>query len=231
MHALTARGLFCALAIMAAKAGAQPAGLAAPKLAPIRQLTPVAPDLSGTIAQPVTAKRFWGEWERARRDASALPKLRRLIAPAIGLSADKQIAYVQSVISRSIAWRSDATAWGRHDYWASAAETLSRGTGDAEDRAIVKMQALRALGFPTNALYLTLGRDKVAGPQAVLVVRHGGRYYMLDDTGAPPYTPDKRPEFTPVITFGFGGSWVHRNHVAEARTGPARPGGSAAAND
>ena len=104
---------------------------------------------------------------------------------------------------------SDATEWGQHDYWASAAETLEHGAGDMEDRAIVKMQALRALGFSTRDLYLTMGRDKVGGPITVLIVRLGGRYYVLDDDGGPPFTTDKRPEFKPLMTFGYGGSWVH----------------------
>src|SRR5215210_8094074 len=99
---------------------------------------------------------------------------------------------------------------GRYDdYWASAQETLEHGVGDMEDRAIVKMQALRALGFPTRDLYLTMGRDKVGGPVTVLIVRSGGRYVVLDDSAGAPFTTDHRPEFTPMLTFGFGGSWIH----------------------
>jgi predicted transglutaminase-like cysteine proteinase len=190
----------------------------------------VAPKLFGTVARPVTAKRFSDEWERARRDASTTPEMRQLIAPAAHLGRQQQIAYVQSAVMDLIAWRSDATVWGRHDYWASAAETLSRGTGDIEDRAIVKMQALRAMGFPTHALYMTLGRDKVAGPQAVLVVCNRGRYYLLDDTGAAPYTPDERPEFTPFLTFGYGTSWVHVSRVPEATSATGASKSETAAN-
>jgi predicted transglutaminase-like cysteine proteinase len=78
-----------------------------------------------------------------------------------------------------------------------------------EDRAIVKMQALRTLGVPSRDLYLTLGRDRVGGPITVLIVRVGQRFWVLDDTGGAPFTTDRRPDFEPMITLGHGGSWIH----------------------
>jgi predicted transglutaminase-like cysteine proteinase len=135
--------------------------------------------------------------------------MQRLIAPARTLPREQQIAYVHRAVAHQIRWMSDATQWGQHDYWASAAETLRSGAGDMEDRAIVKMQALRALGFPSRDLYLTMGTDKVGGPITVLVVRLGNRYYVLDDTDGAPFTSDRRPEFRPMLTFGYGGFWIH----------------------
>ena len=168
-----------------------------------------APNLFGSITLLVKAVRYVDDWERARRDDSGDPRMRSLIAPALRLTPQQQILYIQGAVFRRIRWMSDATQWGQHDYWASAAETLEHGAGDMEDRAIVKMQALHALGFPTRDLYLTMGRDKVGGPITVLIVRLGGRYYVLDDDNGAPYTTDRRPEFKPLMTFGFGGSWVH----------------------
>jgi hypothetical protein len=43
----------------------------------------------------------------------------------------------------------------------------------------------------------------------VLIVRTGGRYIVLDDSAGAPFPTDRRPEFTPQLTFGFGGSWIH----------------------
>lgn len=168
-----------------------------------------APDLFGTIALPVKALRYVDDWERARRDDSDDPRMRALIAPARGMTPQQQIMFIQNAVFHRIRWMSDATLWGQHDYWASAAETLDHGAGDMEDRAIVKMQALHALGFPYADLYLTMGRDKVGGPITVLIVRQAGHYYILDDDDGAPYTTDRRPEFRPLMTFGFGGSWVH----------------------
>lgn len=169
----------------------------------------LAPNFSGTSAVQISAQRFETDWKRARQDATGVPAIRRLVAPAGGLARDQQLGFVQSAVTQLIHWRSDTTLWGKHDYWASAAETLERGFGDSEDRAIVKMQALRALGFAKSDLYLTLARDTVAGPIKVLVVRSGGNYYILDDRGAPPFTPDRRPELHPVLSFGYDAIWVH----------------------
>lgn len=169
----------------------------------------LAPNIFGTLTLPMRPERYLDNWERARRDDSNDPRMRMLIAPARGLSPEEQISYVQAAVHRQIRWRSDATEWGYHDYWASAAETLEHGYGDDDCRAVVKMQALRALGFPTRDLYLTMGQDKVGGPIIVLIVRVGTRYYVLDDTGGTPYTSDRRPEFTPALTFGYGGFWIH----------------------
>lgn len=169
----------------------------------------IAPNLSGTLTIPIKADRYLDGWERARRDDSGDPRMQAQIAPARGLSRAQQVAYVQAAVYQRVHWRSDATEWGYHDYWASAAETLQHGYGDDEDRAIVKMQALRALGFANRDLYVTMGRDKVGGPITVLIVRLDGRYYILDDTSGAPFTTDRRPEFTPMLTFGYGGSWIH----------------------
>jgi len=169
----------------------------------------VAPNMSGTLTIPIRAERYLDGWERARRDDSNDPRMQALIAPARGLTREQQIAYIQAAVFQRIRWRSDATEWGFHDYWASAAETLAHGYGDEEDRAIVKMQALRALGVPNRDLYLTMGRDKVDGQITVLVVRVNKLYYVLPDTGGAPFTSDRRPEFTPMLSFGYGGSWIH----------------------
>jgi len=170
---------------------------------------PLAPALFGTVTLPIRPTRYLDDWERARRDASNVPQMQALIAPARGLSHAQQVYYIQAAVQRAIRWRSDATEWGMHDYWASAQETLEHGVGDMEDRAIVKMQALRALGFSTRDLYLTMGNDMVGGPITVLIVRLDGRFLVLDDTGGMPYSTDRRPEFTPSLTFGYGGSWIH----------------------
>lgn len=222
--AFGALGLACAILSPAGEARAQSAGALAAATLPLAVQRPaVAPALAGTVAVPISAKRFWDNWERARRDASALPQMRRLIAPARAMSRARQIFYVQAAVTRAIKWRSDATQWGRHDYWASASETLGTGFGDMEDRAIVKMQALRALGIPTADLYLTLARDSVAGPETVLIVRDGREYYVLDDTGGTPYRPEQRKEFQPVITFGYGASWVHRPMVQQSLAAGSAP--------
>ena len=176
-------------------------------------VTARGPQLFGMDSVPIRPAQYFDDWERARRDATKNPILRQLIAPARELLPDQQIYYIQAAVPRLIRWRSDATEWGAHDYWASADETLQHGYGDDEDRAIVKMQALLALGFSARNLYLTMGHDKVGGNVVVLIVRHKSRYYVLDDTGGAPFTTDRRPEFRPILTFGYGGFWIHGRRV------------------
>ncbi len=185
---------------------------------------PVTPDLFGTVALPVRAERYAAGWRRAALDASFLPSMQRLVAPARGLSREQQVGYVQAAVTRNIRWISDATEWGLHDYWASAAETLQHGAGDMEDRAIVKMQALRTLGIPTRDLYLTMGRDKVGGPITVLLVRLGRSFYVLDDLGGSPILADRRHGFEPMLTLGHNASWIHGHRVARSRVRTAGTG-------
>jgi predicted transglutaminase-like cysteine proteinase len=177
---------------------------------------PVKPDLFGTVALPARISRYADGWFQSRRDASSHPALQRLIAPARALSRDAQVAYVQEAVHAHIRWRSDATEWSAHDYWASASETLDRGAGDMEDRAILKLQALKALGFPGRDLYITMGRDKVGGPITVLLARVGKSFFVLDDTGGKPVPSELRTGFEPAMTFGANRSWLHGRRSARA---------------
>ena len=173
-------------------------------------LLPAAPAMLDTSTVPIRAERFAIELGRARQDGRSLPAIQKLVAPARHLRPAEKLAFVQTIVTRQVKWMSDTTLWGRHDYWATAAETLGKGAGDMEDRAIVKMQALRALGFGPNDLFLTMARDRVGGPMTVLTARIDGRYYILDDSGAAPFDSEKRRrEFSPVMSFGLAGAWMH----------------------
>ena len=176
------------------------------------------PAMLGTTTVRIRADRFTGSWAQALEDASGLPAMQRLIAPARTLPRPAQIAYVQRAVHANIHWISDATEWGKHDYWATAAQTLSHQAGDMEDRAIVKLQALKALGFDQRDLFITLARDRVGGPLTVVTVRANGRYWILDDTGGTPFLADSRRfEFQPILSFGWTGAWAHRQPVSPAR--------------
>lgn len=190
---------------------ASAAGYPSPLSAVRAIIAPAAgPNILGTIAQPIRAARFSSNAQHAFADAGASPLLQRLIAPARAMNRFQQLAYVQSRVTSNIRWMSDATEWGKHDYWATASETLTHGVGDEEDRAIVKLQALKALGFSQSDLFLTLARDRVGGPITVLMTRLNGRYYVLDDTGGTPFPVEsRRLEFQPVFSFGWNGAWVH----------------------
>lgn len=212
------RRLLCAAPLLAAAATTSSTAFAASPQA-AASLLAAGPNMLGTQAVPIAAIRFSDSLKRAREDASASPALQRLIAQARSLPRLQQMAFVQTAVASNIRWISDATEWGRHDYWASASQTLARHAGDAKNRAIVKLQALRALGFSNSELFLTLARDRVGGPLTVLTVRNGDHYYVMDDTGSPPFLAEtRRFEFQPVMSFGMYGAWVHvRPASAEAQ--------------
>jgi predicted transglutaminase-like cysteine proteinase len=93
-----------------------------------------------------------------------------------------------------------------------------------EDRAIVKMHALRALGFNSGDLFLTLAKDRVGGPVTVLAVRSAGRFFILDDTGGTPFLIESRSrELQPVMSFGWHGAWVHSRGVTLRPVAAAAP--------
>ncbi len=203
---ILAAGALCAISPAAAADSPE----SAPRQSAIYVTANTGPTMLGTSTVSIRAARFNGSWANAMQDATHNPLLLQMIAPARGMPPLQQMQFVQSRVHNSIRWMSDATQWGQHDYWASANQTLQTGAGDMEDRAIVKMQALKALGFGPNNLWLTLARDVVGGPITVLTVRLGGRYYILDDTGGQPYLADsRRKEFQPVLSFSWNGAWVH----------------------
>lgn len=189
---------------------------------------PLPPSMRGTVALPARLSTYSAGWERARRAATGDPRLARLIQPARSLPRAQQLAFVQAAVHRDIGWISDATQYNRRDYWASASETLTRGRGDMEDRAILKMEALKNLGVPARDLFMTVGTDKVAGPVTVLVVRLANQFVILDDSGGAPYLVENRPDFEPMMTLGHGGSWLHgRRRVAPQQLAAKRPVGAA----
>lgn len=222
MRAAARTAAAAGLALVAVPVSAESAEAAAANR-PIIVTGTLAPNLFGTATVPVSLSRYAADWQRAKRTAFDNPQMLNLIAPARGLARDQQVAYIQAAVNRQIRWRSDATEWGHHDYWASASETLARGAGDMEDRAILKMQALRALGFRAGDLILTMGKDKVGGQIVVLIVRTAPtRYLTLDDLGGPPIPVERREGFEPLMSFSAEMAWLHGRRIASRASPPSR---------
>lgn len=169
----------------------------------------VRPNLFGTVAIPGPAGRWSDKWQKVATDGHASPALRALVEPARGLDRLSQLRFVQAQVDRRIGWRSDGTQYGARTYWASASETLANGYGDDDDRAILKYQALRALGFPRSDYYLLMGRDRVRGDYVMLAARAEGRWWLLEEQGDRPITAESRGGFDLMASFGAGKSWVH----------------------
>jgi hypothetical protein len=79
----------------------------------------------------------------------------------------------ESWVARNIPWRSDYDVYGNLEYWAHPSETILRGAGDCEDRAVLT----RSL----NA-YLDQESEVVVQPGHVYIVRDGQAYFGVSDT-------------------------------------------------
>jgi len=182
---------------------------------------PVSPDVFGTVALNAGMTAYDVRWRRVSAADQSDERIAQIAAAAAGLDAMHKLAAVQTEVKHRITWRTDLDGYGISDYWANAGETLTKGVGDSEDIAVVKMQALKAAGFNPRDLYLSVGRDKSRGADALLLARADGQFYVLDDRSDRPLTADAYARFVPVITLGQGKTWLHGRNVASG-TGMAR---------
>jgi predicted transglutaminase-like cysteine proteinase len=182
---------------------------------------PVSPDILGSVGVPVRQTRMDGRWHRVIEPASATA-LARFTGPVATLGRQQQVAFVQGAVNRTVAYRTDIDNWGREDHWATADETLARGSGDCEDFAIVKMQALRQLGFEQRDLYLVIGEDPARGTHAVLLVRLGDRFWVLDDRTNPLVDSARIRNFRPTMTMGSGMAWLYGAELSAHRSAASR---------
>ncbi len=97
-------------------------------------------------------------------------------------SADtlENIAKVNSYINQS-PYVTDFDNWEISDFWEAPLEFLDRH-GDCEDYAIAKYVTLKRLGFDPDAMRIVALNDtNLRIGHAVLMLRFGGRTYILDN--------------------------------------------------
>jgi predicted transglutaminase-like cysteine proteinase len=178
-------------------------------------LPPVSPDVFGTVAVPVSKTRMDDRWVRVSRPVED-SSLRELATSAAGLPRRQQASFVQAIVNRTIRYSSDQENWGQADYWATIEETLHRGAGDCEDIAVMKMHALRQLGFDDKDLYLVVGSDDAGRSHALLIVNLENDFIVLDDRAGRVLKADEVDGFRPILSFGSGMSWVHGTRIGAA---------------
>jgi predicted transglutaminase-like cysteine proteinase len=174
---------------------------------------PAGPDVFGTVAINAGVTFYDARFRRVASNDMRDPLVASLATAAAGLDPVAKLQLVQREVNQRVRWQHDLDNMGVADFWANAGETLRRGTGDSEDIAIVKMQVLKAAGFNPKDLYISIGRHNVRGAHIVLLARAAGGFYVLDDTVQNLMTPAQHGRFTPVMTLGQGGSWVHGRRV------------------
>lgn len=106
------------------------------------------------------------------------------------------------------------------DMWASPGETLSRGAGDCEDYAILKMAALKEAGVPMKDMSVVVVRDTRRNLyHAVLSVVTSDGYLVLDNLSGKVMSDRDLHSYTPLYSVGAAGAWVHGSRVPRSGAG------------
>jgi predicted transglutaminase-like cysteine proteinase len=179
---------------------------------PLILARPASPDAFGTVALNAGVTFYDARFRRVSSTDNRDPMVLSLAAAAANLDPIGKLRMVQQEISQRVHWSHDLDNMGVADFWANAGETLRRGTGDAEDIAIAKMQVLKAAGFDPKDLYISVGRHSSRGAHILLLARTASGFFALDDRdGMVPASQNSK--FTPIMTLGQGMSWIHGRRV------------------
>lgn len=173
----------------------------------------------GTRAIPVRRTRFDDRWDRVRRAAPAALMQRQLRSAnaSPGLSETELLARVNQWVNREIAYVGDDRNYRQRDHWATAEQTIARGSGDCEDFAILKMHMLRAAGVDADRMKLVLLRDLAANADhAFLLVETTGGKLVLDNVTDRLYDGARPQAVRPVLSFSEDRRWVHAYRTAAA---------------
>ena len=181
---------------------------------PLTATPPVSPDVFGTAAIGAGVTFYDARFRRVSLADRNDPAVLAIADTLRGLSQMEQLAVVQREVLARVKWSTDLETMHVADLWANAGETLRRGAGDSEDIAIVQMQALKAAGFNSRDLYISIGRQKPVGAHIVLLARTPDGFMVLDDRVGRPMLAQSNRQFTPVLTIGEGKSWIHGRRIS-----------------
>jgi predicted transglutaminase-like cysteine proteinase len=125
-------------------------------------------------------------------------------------SKAEQVVAVNSYINNAIVYEDDAEVWGKSDYWATPAETFSKGRGDCDDYAIAKFESLKMLGFTENELRIVVLNDERKNIlHAVLSVNINGANYILDNQARDVIADTQIAYYSPIYSIGERNWWKH----------------------
>ncbi len=126
------------------------------------------------------------------------------------MSERTRIEAVNAYVNSRVAFIDDSRRFGVADRWSPAAETLARGRGDCEDYALAKMAMLRRAGVADKDLNFVVLKDLARrADHAVLVVRSGGRFLVLDNNTDAVVDSAQIRDYRPILTFTAGQRFTH----------------------
>lgn len=178
-------------------------------------------DFLASARLPLSRTNFDAQWNSVRRSGLSPRVVSSLAGP--GKPGKAMLAAVNAWSNARIRYKEDRDLYGKADYWATASATLRRGAGDCEDIAILKMQALAALGVPRSDMYLTIARDTIRNADhALLVVKLDGRHWLLDNATDTLLDASESYDYRPIMSFSTSGKWLHGYELPASRLLAAR---------
>lgn len=176
----------------------------------------------GSRRVAISRTMFDDRWERVSHAAMSSRALNRLGVNSAGEDFTSRLAAINAWANTHIRYEEDQAAYGQADYWASSKETLRRRAGDCEDIAILKYQMLAAAGVPRASMYLTIARDLARrADHALLIVRDGARYWMLDNATNALVDAGTAEDYRPIFSFSEERKWIHGYTAQPASAQPA----------
>ena len=186
-----------------------------------------APDVAGGprfVDYPTRPGGPAPRFDFTRLDGAPAPPVRHIADAVAGLSPPAQLQAVNARVNR-VPTRDDRENYGVDDYWATPAEFFRRG-GDCEDFAIAKYAVLERLGWPAAQMWIVVLRETVISPvHAVLMVRHAGRLWTLDNLADPVVEHGRIDWYRPAYSLNRFGTWSHGGALTLAGQRRAAPTG------
>lgn len=143
-----------------------------------------------------------------------------IIDKALTRDGFAQIAEINRSINLNIRPVNDRTTYGVSEFWATPLVTFANGAGDCEDYAIAKYVALHQIGIAESDLRLVVVYDQnTSEHHAVVSVRHGGRWLVLDNRTLAIQEDAQIAHFEPM--FALSGQSVKRIAAVARKMTPA----------
>jgi predicted transglutaminase-like cysteine proteinase len=162
----------------------------------------------------------------------AAHNLLRIVETAQAKEGLARVGEVNRAINLAIRYESDTSHHGAPDVWASPLATLSSGRGDCEDYALAKYLALREAGVPVDDIRFVIVRDtKLEENHAVVTVRFGDRWLVLDNRRLLLLTDREAPNYAVVSVFGPAGPTLSAETPTGGTSQPEAPATSSAGDE
>lgn len=201
---------------LAASPASRPAATQFPDMAARPALTVPRsgqPDVFGSVAMAVTHTALDDKWSSIAQPIAAQGVWSGVLQAARGAGRAQQVEMINSWVNGRLRFVDDAQGGDR---WASAGQSLRRGSGDCEDYAIAKMKLLEAAGFDRHAMFLVIARDLVRrADHAVLAVRIGEELMILDNMTDRVLPSSQVSDYRPIMSFNAFGRWTHGYRITK----------------